>query len=97
VLQGPPLHLRESWQVEVVGSKIVRAGLLGAVKWAAPEAKALAGSTPFRLQVGSLTRAQRQRAALAVAGVQSESQGATGIVKQHPCACAGHTAHKHLL
>jgi hypothetical protein len=48
--KGPPLHLREFWQVEVVGSKVVRAGLLGAVKWAAPEAKALAGSTPFRLQ-----------------------------------------------
>jgi hypothetical protein len=45
------LHLREFWQVEVVGSKVVRAGLFGAVKWAAPEAKALAGSTPFRLQV----------------------------------------------
>lgn len=50
-MQGPPLHLREAWQVEVVGSKIVRAGLMGAVKWAAPEAKALAGSTPFKLQV----------------------------------------------
>lgn len=51
VLQGPPLHLRETWQVEVVGSKVVRAGLVGAVRWAAPEAKALAGSTPFKLQV----------------------------------------------
>lgn len=50
-VQGPPLHLREVWQVEVVGSKIVRAGLQGAVRWAAPEAKALAGSTPFKLQV----------------------------------------------
>jgi hypothetical protein len=50
-VQGPPLHLREFWQVEVVGSKVVRAGLFGAVKWAAPEAKALAGSTPFKLQV----------------------------------------------
>jgi hypothetical protein len=50
-LQGPPLALRETWQVEVVGSKFVRAGLVGAVKWAAQEAKAIAGSTPFRLQV----------------------------------------------
>lgn len=51
MLQGPPLLLRESWQAEVVGSRVVRAGLLGAVKWAAPEAKAIAGSTPFALQV----------------------------------------------
>jgi hypothetical protein len=29
----------------------VDAGLVGAVRWAAPEAKALAGSTPFKLQV----------------------------------------------
>lgn len=48
--KGPPLHLRETWQVEVVGSKVVQAGLVGAVRWAAPEAKALAGSTPFKLQ-----------------------------------------------
>lgn len=34
-----------------MGSKVVQAGLVGAVRWAAPEAKALAGSTPFKLQV----------------------------------------------
>jgi hypothetical protein len=49
--KGPPLVLCESWQVEVAGSRVLRAGLVGAVRWAAPEAKALAGSTPFKLQV----------------------------------------------
>uniref|UniRef100_A0A383W124 MHD domain-containing protein n=1 Tax=Tetradesmus obliquus TaxID=3088 RepID=A0A383W124_TETOB len=48
--QGPPLLLCEAWQVEVAGSRVLRAGLVGAVRWAAPEAKALAGSTPFKLQ-----------------------------------------------
>eukprot|EP00878_Enallax_costatus_P034901 GHUV01038844.1.p1 GENE.GHUV01038844.1~~GHUV01038844.1.p1 ORF type:complete len:430 (+),score=127.81 GHUV01038844.1:269-1558(+) len=48
--EGPPLQLHESWQIEVLGSKVLRAGLVGAVRWAAPEAKALSGSTPFRLQ-----------------------------------------------
>jgi hypothetical protein len=50
--KGPPLVLVEAWQVEVVGSRVAKAGLLGAVRWAAPEAKALAGSMPFKLQVG---------------------------------------------
>ncbi|KAF8065809.1 hypothetical protein HT031_002869 [Scenedesmus sp. PABB004] len=48
--EGPPLALQEAWQVEVVGSRVARAGLVGAVRWAASEAKALAGSTPFQLQ-----------------------------------------------
>eukprot|EP00878_Enallax_costatus_P019529 GHUV01020603.1.p1 GENE.GHUV01020603.1~~GHUV01020603.1.p1 ORF type:complete len:186 (+),score=36.10 GHUV01020603.1:623-1180(+) len=52
--EGPPLQLHESWQIEVLGSKVLRAGLVGAVRWAAPEAKALSGSTPFRLQVNHL-------------------------------------------
>jgi hypothetical protein len=49
--KGPPLVLVEVWQVEVVGSRVARASLVGAVRWTAPEAKALAGSTPFKLQV----------------------------------------------
>lgn len=53
--EGPPLQLQETWQIEVLGSKVLRAGLVGSVKWAAPEAKALSGSTPFRLQVCSST------------------------------------------
>eukprot|EP00879_Flechtneria_rotunda_P020285 GHRR01021333.1.p1 GENE.GHRR01021333.1~~GHRR01021333.1.p1 ORF type:complete len:553 (+),score=155.38 GHRR01021333.1:577-2235(+) len=48
--QGPPLQLAESWQAEVVGSRIMRAGLVGAVKWVSTEAKALSGSIPFQLQ-----------------------------------------------
>eukprot|EP00775_Hariotina_reticulata_P010746 gene10746-10902_t len=47
---GPPLLLQECWQVEVCGSKILRAGLTGAVRWAAPEAKALSGSVLFKVQ-----------------------------------------------
>lgn len=101
VLQGPPLQLRESWQVEVVGSKVVRAGLLGAVKWAAPEAKALAGSTPFRLQVGSSSRGNRAWDSLwrTVWGwcceVRWRCRGATqASTLWKPCAVLG-AAHKH--
>jgi hypothetical protein len=47
--------LVEAWQVEVVGSRVARVAVGGAVRWAAPEAKALGGSTPFKLQVRALS------------------------------------------
>jgi hypothetical protein len=86
--QGPPLVLRETWQVEVVGSRIVRAGLVGAVKWAAQEAKAIAGSTPFRLQVRIVAQHTHSHAALTAHG------RVAGLIERLQlvavaCACCG--------
>lgn len=50
--KGPALQLAETWQAEVVGSTIVRAGIQGAVKWTSADTKTLAASTPFRIEVG---------------------------------------------
>lgn len=48
---GPqaPLQLDEAWHAEVVGSSIMRAGLVGAVRWTSASARATSGNTPFRL------------------------------------------------
>jgi len=76
VPSGPALRLLEVWGAESHGARCLRAGLVGAVRWASAETKAVSGSVPFGLALEAPVEAAT--AAAAAAALPSAPAAAAG-------------------